>query len=333
MMRKSAVFLMCAAAALGAPRETLDIYFIDVEGGQATLIVTPAGESMLVDAGWPGFSGRDSDRIVKTARRAGLKQIDYMLVTHYHLDHVGGVPELAAKFPLVTFVDHGDNTEANPATEKLAAAYYPVRAKGKHLVVKPGDKIPLRGADVTVVCARGQVIAKALPGAGSPNPLCGAAERKKDDPSENARSIGFLLKFGKFSFANLGDITWNTELDLVCPANKLGTADVYLTTHHGLDASGPPQLVHALAPRVAIMNNGAKKGGSPAAWKIIHDSPRLKGFWQLHYTLAAGPEYNAAEAYIANMAAEGCGYGLHLAARQDGSFTLTNERTGYQETY
>lgn len=318
---------------LFAASDTLDIYFIDVEGGQATLIVTPAGESMLVDAGWPGFEGRDAERIVKTAQRAGLKRIDYMLVTHYHTDHVGGVPELAERIPIVNFVDHGDNTETGPGPEKLAAAYYPVRAKGRHIVVKAGDKIPLRGADVTVVCARGEVIAKPLPGGGKANSLCQTAERKKDDPTENAKSVGFLLRFGKFSFIDLGDITWNTELALACPSSKTGPVDVYLTTHHGLDASNAPPLVDALAPRVAIMNNGAKKGGSPSAWKVIQSSPGLKGFWQLHYALAGGPEHNVAEKYIANMAAEGCGQGLRLAARKDGSFTVMNERTGYQESY
>lgn len=324
--------LLCVPAFLAAS-DTLNIYFVDVEGGQATLIVTPAGESMLVDAGWPGFEGRDAERIARAARQAGVKQIDYMLTTHYHTDHVGGVPEVAAKIPVVHFVDHGDNTETGAGAEKLAAAYYPLRATGKHIVVKAGDKVPLRGADVHVVCARGEVLAKPLHGAGQPNPLCATAERKKDDPSENARSIGFFLRFGKFAFVNLGDITWNTELALACPSNKIGQADLYLTTHHGLDASGAPQIVHALAPRVAIMNNGAKKGGSPAAWKVIQSSPGLKGFWQLHYTLAGGPEHNVAEQYIANMTAEGCGHGLLVSARKDGSFTVTNERNGHQETY
>jgi competence protein ComEC len=325
--------LLLSAPALFAASDTLDLYFIDVEGGQATLIVTPAGQSMLVDAGWPGLEGRDAERIAKTAQKAGLKQIDYMLVTHYHTDHVGGVPQLAERIPIVHFVDHGDNTETGPGAEKLAAAYYPVRAKGKHIVVKAGDQIPLRGADVHVVCARGEVIGKALAGGGTANPLCAAAERKKDDPTENARSVGILVRFGKFSFIDLGDITWNTELALACPSNRIGPVDVYLTTHHGLDASNAPQIVHALAPRVAIMNNGAKKGGSPSAWKVIQTSPGLKGFWQLHYALAGGPEHNVAEKYIANMAAEGCGHGLMLAARRDGSFTVTNERTGYQESY
>jgi beta-lactamase superfamily II metal-dependent hydrolase len=333
MKTARALLLLLFVPVLFAASETLEIYFIDVEGGQATLIVTPAGQSMLVDAGWPGFEGRDAERIVKTARQAGLQQIDYMLVTHYHTDHVGGVPQLAGRIPIVNFVDHGDNTETGPNAEKLNAAYYAVRAQGKHIVVKAGDKIPLRGADVQVVCARGEVIAKALPGGGKANPLCASAERKKDDPTENARSVGIVLRFGQFSFIDLGDITWNTELALACPSNKIGPVDVYLTTHHGLDASNAPQLVQALAPRVAIMNNGAKKGGSPGAWKVIQSSPGLEGFWQLHYALAGGPEHNVAEKYIANMSAEGCGQGLRLAARQDGSFTVTNERTGYQEHY
>lgn len=325
-------FLVCAIH--GAPAQTLDINFIDVEGGQATLMVSPSGESLLVDAGWPGFDGRDANRILAAAKKAGLSRIDYMLVTHYHMDHVGGVPALAGRIPIITYVDHGPSTETGrPRSDELAQAYYRVRDKGKHLVVKPGQKIPVKGLDVRVVSARGDVLEKPLRAAGAKNPLCASAGRKDPDPSENARSVGILVAYGDFRFADLGDLTWNTELDLACPANKIGQVDVYLTTHHGLAQSGASAIVHALNPRVAIMNNGAKKGGAPAAWKVVKDSPRLEGFWQLHYAVDAGKEANVQEQYIANLDPQSCGNGLKLSARSDGSFTVTNERNGHSESY
>lgn len=287
---------------------------------------------MLVDAGWPGFEDRDLHRILRTAERAGIRKIDQMLTTHYHLDHVGGVPPLAEKFPIVSFVDHGDNTETGPNAQKLSDAYYRVRAKGKHLVVKPGDHIPLAGVEVDVVSARGAVIDRPLAGAGAPNPLCASTPKKAVDASENGKSVGFVLRYGKFRFVDLADLTWNIELELACPQNKLGPADLYLTSHHGLSQSGPPALVHALAPRVAVMNNGAKKGGSPEAWHVVQESPRMEGFWQLHYAVSAG-EANAPDHRIANLTENGNGHGILVTARRDGSFTVANERTGYREEY
>jgi beta-lactamase superfamily II metal-dependent hydrolase len=331
-------FLLVAALACGAipltAASTLDIYFIDVEGGQATLLVAPSGESMLVDAGWPGFEGRDAERIAAAAKKAGIRQIDYLVVTHYHTDHVGGVPQLAEKIPIVHFVDHGQSTEAgNPRADALADSYYKVREKGKHIEVKPGDTIPIKGIKVEVVSARGAVLAKPLAGANGANRLCAGVENKREDKSENARSTGILVTYEKFRFIDLGDLTWNTELSLACPEDKIGTVDVYLTTHHGMDISGPPALVHALKPRVAIMNNGAKKGGSPAAWQVVKDSPALEGFWQVHYAMGGGETHNVPEKYIANMTEENCGHGIRVSAQPDGMFTVTNDRTGYQETY
>ncbi len=312
--------------------KTLDIHFVDVEGGQATLIVTPRGESLLVDAGWPGFDGRDAKRIVEAAKKAGLKRIDYLAITHYHRDHVGGVEQLAAMFPVGTFVDHGPNTETGAAADELAASYNRAVAKGKHLVVKPGDRIPLKGAEVRVVVARGEQIASPLKGAGAPNPACAQAERKAADPTENARSLGFVLEYGKFRFLDLGDLTWNKEIDLVCPENRIGKIDVYLTTHHGMDASGPAGIVHALAPRVAIMNNGSKKGGAAPAWSVIRQSPGLEDLWQVHFAVAGGKESNVAEDMIANLD-ESTGFGLTVSAESNGSFKVTNSRNGKSKAY
>jgi beta-lactamase superfamily II metal-dependent hydrolase len=327
----SLLFLL-ASCTLGAA-QSLDVYFVDVEGGQATLLVSPSGESMLVDAGWPGYGGRDADRILATAKAAGVKQIDYMLVTHYHQDHVGGVPPLAAKIPIMHFVDHGPNVETTRQANELFAAYRQVRDKSPHAVVKPGDKIPIKGLDVEVVAAAGQMLTAPLEGAGAANSLCAATPRRAADPTENAQSIATLIRFGKFRLANLADVTWNKELELVCPINRLGTVDVYLTTHHGMNLSGSPAIVHALAPRVAIMNNGARKGGSPEAWQAIRSSPGLEDIWQLHYTVEAGNQNNAPEQFIANPEENCKGYGLKLSADADGSFTVTNARTGYSKRY
>jgi beta-lactamase superfamily II metal-dependent hydrolase len=305
---------------------------VDVEGGQATLFVSPSGESMLVDAGWPE-GGRDAERIVAAARLAGVKQIDYLVVTHYHLDHVGGVPQLAARIPIRTFVDHGTSFETGPQADQLVAAYVRVRDKAQHLVVKPGDRIPIRGVVVRVLTAAGDEILQPLPGAGAPNPLCAGVRRRPDDPSENARSIGLLITYGKFRMIDLGDLTWNKELGLACPDNKVGTIEVYLSTHHGADLSGAPPLVQGLHPLVAIMDNGAHKGGSAEAWQTVRTSPGLEDIWQLHYAIDAGQAHNAPEPFLANLQEHCQGNWIKLAARADGQFSVTNGRNGKSKNY
>jgi competence protein ComEC len=324
--------VMSLAGVGGQSRTTLDVYFVDVEGGQATLLVTPSGASMLVDAGWSGVNGRDADRIAAAAKQAGVSKIDYLVVTHYHRDHVGGVPELAAKIPVGTFVDHGPSVEQGEQPAALFNAYVATRAKGRHLQVKPGDTIPLAGLDVRVVSAAGDLAKTALPGAGAANPLCADFKPKSEDPTENARSVGMVLTFGRFRLIDLGDLTWNKEHGLVCPNNLLGTVDVYLTTHHGLDQSGAGVLVHAIRPRVAIMNNGAKKGGTPPAWQIVHDTPGLQDIWQLHRAVDAGADHNAPEPFIANLE-ETTAFGIKLSAERDGSFTVVNARNGQSKRY
>ena len=313
-------------------RSTLDIYFVDVEGGQATLFVTPSGASMLVDAGWAGFNGRDADRIAATAKQAGVSRIDYLVVTHYHADHVGGVPDLAARLPVGTFVDHGPTVEQGDRPEALFRAYVATRDKGSHLQVKPGDTIPIEGLDVRVVSAAGDLISAALPGAGTANLLCRDFTPREDDATENARSVGTVIAFGRFRMIDLGDLTWNKEHGLVCPNNLLGAVDLYLTTHHGLDQSGAAVLVHAIRPRVAVMNNGARKGGVPSAWQIVHDAPGLQDIWQLHRAVDADAGHNASEPFIANVD-ETTAFGLKVAAERDGSFTVTNARNGHSQRY
>jgi len=315
--------------------KTLRIYFIDVEGGQATLIVSPSGQSLLIDTGWRGYDGRDADRIVRAAKSAKLKKLDYVLITHYHRDHVGGVPQLSDRMKIGFLLDHGPNTEDSRVVKEDYVDYSKVLQKVsiQHVVEKPGDTIPLKDVDVKVLTAAGEHIPSPLPGAGQPNPACAASPKRENDPTENAQSLGVLLTYGNFRFIDLGDLTWNKELELMCPNNPIGKVTVYLMSHHGLNQSGSPALVHALQPRVAIMNNGARKGGSPDAWQIVKDSPGLEDIWQLHYSMEGGKEHNSPDSFIANVDELCQGLGLELEAKQDGSFTVINARNKFQKVY
>ena len=326
------VLVVSTRTSVAQTGKPLEIQIIDVEGGQATLIVSPSGESLLVDTGYPGVNGRDADRIAAAVKQAGLSRIDYLIVTHYHSDHVGGVPALAARVPIRTFVDHGPTVEQGDQPAALYKAYLETRAKGRHVLARPGETLPVAGLDVRFVSAAGDLITKALPGAGAPNALCRGFKPGDPDPSENARSVGMVIAYGSFRMLDLGDLTWNKEHGLVCPNNLLGAVDLYLTTHHGLNLSGPAALVHAVHPRVAVMNNGAKKGGMPSAWRIIQDSPGLEDLWQLHYAVDAGADHNVPEPFIANLD-ETTAHGIHITAQRDGRFVVTNARNGQSKTY
>jgi len=328
------VLLALAGAALLPAAKNLEIYFIDVEGGQATLFVAPSGESMLVDTGWSGNNSRDADRIAAAAKHAGVKAIDYLLITHFHEDHVGGVPQLARKMTIRTFIDHGESVEHDQRAKELYNAYVEYRAKGTHTLAKPGESIPIKGLDVKVLTADGDEIENSLPGAGQANPLCAADKLQAPDATENARSVGTLITFGNFRAIDLGDLTWNKERELVCPNNKIGTVDLYIVSHHGSDLSGSPALVQAMHARVAIMDNGARKGGSPAAWQTIHSSPGLEDIWQLHYSIAGGKDNNTPDTFIANTDELGDqGNWIHVTVHPDGSFTVNNTRNKYAKTY
>ncbi len=331
-MRSIALTLLAAALACQAAEKTLDIYFMDAEGGQATLFVTPAGQSILVDTGWPG--ARDADRIVAAAHQAGITKLDYVLITHFHIDHVGGVPELVKRLHVDAFIDHGTSVEHDKAGDALYKAYVDARAQTRHIEIKPGDRVPLKGIDWQIVSAAGDLITQPLPGAGQKNPLCGTDARRDVDTTENARSVGSLITFGKFRAVDLGDLTWNKEQDLVCPVNRIGTADVYIVSHHGMNMSGSATFVHALQARVAIMDNGARKGGTPEAYQAIKSSPGITDIWQLHRAVAGGDANNTTDQLTANVAeTPDQGFGIKLSAQRDGSFTVTNLRTGFSKRY
>ena len=237
--------------------------------------------------------------------------------------------------PIGKIYDHGESVETS--TKKAQSVFVPYetfRRQYPHQVLKPGDTIPIKGLQVDVVAAAGSSIAKPLPGAGRPNPLCATYRALPPDPGENARSLAMIITFGRLRISDLGDLFWNKEYDLACPVNKLGVVDIYMTTHHGTATSGPPQIVHALHPKVAIMNNGADKGGSIKAWTTIKNSPGLEDLWQLHYSNEGGQDHNVAEKFIANPSADADkGYALEILAKPDGSFTVRNDRNQFEKTY
>jgi len=359
-----AVLAVCAmpivSSAQAPAGKTLDIYFVDTEGGQSTLYVSPAGQTLLVDAGNAGE--RDLTRIMEVLKLAGVKQIDHFWLTHYHGDHYGSLLDIAKQIPVKHLYDHGPSIEGDrPNVQKFQAAYAELHKTTPRTVVKPGAKLAFAGTDTTAVASDSVPIKTALPkapGAGRPNPAC--ANHKERDESkvdpDNHQSAGFVMNYGRFRMINLGDLTWSREFQLMCPTNQIGTVDLYLTTHHGLDQSNAPAAVHALRPRVAIMNNGTRKGGAVQTFQTLETSPGLEDIWQLHWSYAAGIEHNSPAVMIANiderdqlaaivtgasappagpggMAAHTPAHYLKVSAHTDGSFTVTNSRNGHTRTY
>ena len=329
--------LLLSLSFVTSAAKTLDMYVVDTEGGKALLIVSPSGQSMLLDTGFPGYNDRDTNRIVEAAKAANVKQFDILVTTHYDLDHVNNTPSLLAKMPAVTFVDHGPPAVKDAGTTKAFAAYEALAAKGKRIIVKPGDKIPFKGVDVLVVMSAMEALKKPVKGGGSPNPFCEAVAPKTwghvdEDVSENANAIGLLFTFGKFRMLDLSDLTWNRERELMCPNNPIGTVDLFMVSHHGNDISNSPALVHALKPKVAIMNNGAKKVGAAAAIKTIKSAPGLQALYQLHWS-ANAPNDNPPDEYIANLQNSPDGKWIKVSVENNGTFVVTNARTGESKTF
>jgi competence protein ComEC len=314
----------------------LAIYFIDVEGGQATLVVTPSGESLLIDAGY-GRTSRDPDRITAAVRDAGLTRIDYLLVTHFHNDHVGGVPELMSRIPIGTIIDYGRPLGTVYGPDRLMtrafANYEPFRAMATHHVVpQPGDRLPLAGIEAVVVSAAGTLLSSPLAGAGQRNRACDALIEHGEDGTENFRSVGIVLRYGDFRFVDLGDLSGDTLPRLVCPDDLIGEVSAYLIPHHGSYDSDAPAVYAALKPQVAVMNNGPRKGGHPVAFHTARAQSAMD-LWQLHASLNSGAA-NSADELIANLDDQECqGHWLKLVASEDGSFNVTNARTGHRRTY
>ena len=365
-MRKSTALLLALALPVAFPAaqsrtsKTLDIYVVDVEGGNATLLVSPSGESLLIDSGNAGQAAtRDAERIVTAAKEAGLTQIAHLVTTHWHGDHFGGMAELAARMPIRHFIDHGPNVQPGSAVDEFLQKTYPLlHAKARHTVATPGMKIPVAGLDVVVVTSAGETIKAALPGAGGANPYC-ASFTPGDNNAEDPMSVGTYVTFGRFRTIHLGDLTKNKEFALMCPANRIGAVDVLLGLHHGVDTSNSEVLVHALRPRVAIMNNGTRKGGQPQVMKTLHSSPGLEDLWQMHFSELSGQEYTVPGMFIANLLDEpsaampvaplappqpgpgaapaplhnGTAYWIKVSAQADGSFTVVNRRNGFSKTY
>jgi competence protein ComEC len=321
-----------------ADRRTLDIEWIDVEGGAATLIVTPARETILIDAGWPGNDGRDAKRIKAALERRGLTGIDHLIMSHYHVDHFGGIPPLAVVVPIKRFYDHGAMTELQE-DKQFAEKYalYRAAAKDKTITLDPGSTIELKqvsGPKVTlsVLASRGEAVS------GPPkmqNPVSGEATVKPEDPSDNARSVTFVLRYGAFEFFDAGDLTWNVEALLVCPADRVGRVDLYQVTHHGLDQSNNVVLLKTLQPTVAVMNNGARKGGAAEVVRNLKALPSLKALYQGHRNIATTADDNTAPELIANLEqspddAHSIVASVDSAAR---TYTVTNARTGEARTF
>jgi competence protein ComEC len=334
------VFMLAAAllfcSALTAAPKDVNIYLIDMDGGAATLIVGPSGESLLIDTGIP--EERQIQRIHDLATNvAHLKRLDYVLITHYHGDHVGGLPGLAKMMPIGRFLDHGDLTleTEKPNMMKLWNAYKET-ADDHRTTLTPGDKIPLKGVNITVVSAAGKAIAKPINGGGPNQALCeGAQQKAPDQDPENGSSVGILLKYGPFRFVDLGDLPWFQEQQLACPVNMIGTVDVYQTTHHGLARSGSPQLVWALRPRVAVMNDGPGHGGDESTFQTLRKSPDFEDLWQMHFAPKTDKAIQSDEKLIANLGPiDQCkGDWLRVTVKSNGSYTVTNSRNNFSKSY
>ena len=342
-------------------QESLDIYLIDVEGGGATLFVSPAGESLLIDTGNGGQSAaRDARRIMDAMQDAGVAEIDHLITTHWHGDHYGAMQELASQVPVRHFIDHGPSVESSArVAEFLNTTYRELHQAAEHTVVTPGDRIALAGIDITVLASAKRVIDRPLPGGGGPNRYCTDFVPQNEDNGENAQSVGIFAQFGGFRVLHLGDLTANTEFELMCPTNPIGTVDLFVVSHHGQPISNAEVLVHAIEARVAIMNNGTRKGGQPEAMQVLYSAPGLEDLWQLHFSELSGQEYTVPGLFITNPVDEeqsampiapltntrrgdgapprpvhnGGANWIKVSGHSDGSFTVTNGRNGFTKEY
>jgi competence protein ComEC len=327
------ILFLSAASCNVQPSTPMNIYWIDVEGGAATLIITPSGESILMDAGWATEDERDAKRIVAAMDDAGITKIDYFIASHFHSDHVNGLPALVKRIPIEQFIDHGNSVEQDrPGSLKAWESYIAVAQQGKRRTIVPGETLLLTGIDLTFVTSNREVLDQAMVNS-SPNAHCENASPGKEDTGENASSVGYLLSLGAFDFLNLGDLTVDIQHKLACPTNLIGEIDLYQVPHHGNGIA--PQLSWALSPTAAVLNNGPHKGGSPEGYEVISSIPDIKAIWQVHRALDTDDKHNSSAQMTANLTEENdAGYWIKATVQADGSsYLIENERNKYSETY
>ena len=340
---------LAAAGILHAQARNLDMYWVDVEGGAATLIVSPSGESLLIDTGWT-VGDRDAKRVYAVAQQAGLRKIDYLLISHFHADHVGGLAALSKMIPIGRFFDHGDAIEKE---NQQWLDSYKAASAGKRTIVKPGDEIPFKGVRTLVVSSDQHILQTPVQG-GGPNPLCADAEQKAPVAPENQRTVGVMLSYGKFKFLDLIDLDWEKEMELACPVNRLGQVTVFQTSRHGSsDGALAPAFLGAIKPQVVIVNNGPRKGMGQVdnnvksltphaapyernAYLRLAGIPGIEGIWQEHLSLLdKDPSHNTVENMIANLedTADCQGHWIKASIEPDGKYSVTNSRNGFSKTY
>jgi len=331
---KNLVVLLLALIPVSA-QAALEIYWIDVEGGASTLVVTDAGQSVLMDSGYAGLNDRDVDRVEHVVKHeAGLDHIDYYLTSHFHGDHVGALNGLAERVEIRSFVDHGESVELGTAGGRAIWEAYLAVAGDNRRSVRPGDTLALEGVEFIFVASNGETLKQPLPGAGAANSLCASYAPKPDDQGENGRSLGYFLKSGDFEFVNLGDLFWSLQYKLACPVSMVGEVDLYQSAHHATRDDVLPQQLWPMRPTVAVANNGPVKGGGAQAIEYLKQSPGLEDLWQLHRVLANDADHNATEELTANFGAtDGCeGHWIHARVEGD-AYTITNSRNGFSKTY
>jgi competence protein ComEC len=329
-----ALLLMTAPPAIAQSSPGLEIYWIDVEGGAATLVVTPERDVVLMDTGWPRADARDADRIQAAMRDAGVDEIDYLLFSHFHTDHVGGLAALQERVPIARIVDHGDSVERDTERGRPLWDDYLRLAGDRRRSIAPGDKLPFSSVEFSFIGAHRQLIDS--PERRAPNRLCAGVEPPEPDLGENGHSLGYLVSLGAFQFLNLGDMTADREHALACPENRLGVVDLWQVPHHGGYGAIRPELAGAMEPTVAVVNNGPRKGGTPDSLAVVQRTAGVGDVWQSHRAMADDAAYNTDEALTANLTEEDdCrGHWIKATVAADGrSWTMTNGRTGYSRNY
>jgi competence protein ComEC len=325
-------------AAAGAADKKLDVYWVDVEGGAATLLVTPAGETVLFDTGYPG--DRDADRVKKAVTElAGLQKIDHLIITHFHPDHYGGLKDILKRVPVGNLYERAAESAPDKDQAHAEMPAYKAAKVDKRVAIKPGATVPLKqtpgaakltlqflGMNEKFIDAKGSKANAAL---------CKENQAKDPDVGDNRNSVVSLLTFGPFRFFEGGDLTWNTEGALVCPRNRVGgPIDVFQINHHGLDQSNNPVLIKTLAPTVAVVNNGPRKGGDPNSFAALKATPSIQTIYQVHRNVRLPPEQNTAPDLTANQNETCEGNHVKLSVEPDGKkYALAVPATKHEKTY